>query len=161
MLRNGYEVAFKGNFYFITDINDSAITKIKMEGNNFYLDLNVVEENTLSVKSEMSIDWHKRLGHYNFESLKMLHDGDMVKGTPEIHASDQMCEKLQICDLNGKNRDGALYSMKFNNIYGKNSAEFTTDEGLKDVFNEHGSITSAVMMRAAVEKSKCFESVNF
>ena len=105
-----------------------------MEGNSFYLDLNIVEGNTLSVKSKMSVDWPSRLGHYNFESLKILHDGDMVKGMPEIHVSDQMCEKLQICDLNGKNRDGALYSMKFNNVYVKNSAESTTDEGLKDVF---------------------------
>ncbi|KAF9689825.1 hypothetical protein SADUNF_Sadunf01G0132800 [Salix dunnii] len=39
--------------------------------------------------------------------------------------------------------------MKFNNIYVKNSAESATDEGLKDVFTEHGA------------KSKCFEFVNF
>ncbi|KAF9661380.1 hypothetical protein SADUNF_Sadunf19G0062800 [Salix dunnii] len=42
-----------------------------------------------------------------------------------------------------------MYSMKFNNVYVKNSAETTTDEGLKDVFTEHGA------------KSKCFEFVNF
>ncbi|KAF9677662.1 hypothetical protein SADUNF_Sadunf08G0130800 [Salix dunnii] len=69
--------------------------------------------------------------------------------------------KLQICDKNEKNRDGALYSMKFNNVYVKNSAKSTTNEGLKDVFTEHGAITSAVMMRDADEKSKCFEFVNF
>ena len=83
MLRNGYEEAFKENFCFITDADDSAIAKIKMEGNNFYLDLNVVEGNILSVKYEMSVDRHKRLGHHNFKSLKMLHDDDMVKGMPE------------------------------------------------------------------------------
>ncbi|KAF9662001.1 hypothetical protein SADUNF_Sadunf18G0007800 [Salix dunnii] len=62
---------------------------------------------------------------------------------------------------NGKNGDGTLYSMKFNNVYVKNLAESTTDEGLKDVFTEHGAITSAVMMRDADKKSKCFEFVNF
>ena len=67
---------------------------------------------------------------------------------PEIHASDQMCEKPKICDLNGKNRDGALYYMKFNNVYVKNSTESITDEGLEDVFTDHGA------------KSKCFEFVN-
>ncbi|KAF9662290.1 hypothetical protein SADUNF_Sadunf18G0037600 [Salix dunnii] len=51
--------------------------------------------------------------------------------------------------------------MKFNNVYVKNSVESTIDEGLKDVFTEHGAITSAVMMRDANEKSKCFEFVNF
>ena len=161
MLRNGYEVAFKENFCFITDANDSAIAKIKMKGNGFYLDLNVVEGNTLGVKYEMSVDWHKRLGHYNFESLKILHDGDMVKGMPEIHTSDQVCKRLQICDKDGKIRDGNLFSMKSNNVYVKNSAESTTHEDMKDVFNEHEAITSAVMMRVADEKSKCFEFVSF
>ncbi|KAF9663061.1 hypothetical protein SADUNF_Sadunf18G0119100 [Salix dunnii] len=42
-----------------------------------------------------------------------------------------------------------MYSMKFNNVYVKNSVESTTDEGLKDIFTEHGA------------KSKCFEFVNF
>ncbi|KAF9687440.1 hypothetical protein SADUNF_Sadunf02G0093700 [Salix dunnii] len=42
-----------------------------------------------------------------------------------------------------------MYNMKFNNVYVKNSVESTTDEGLKDVFTEHGA------------KSKCFEFVNF
>ncbi|KAF9679024.1 hypothetical protein SADUNF_Sadunf07G0097000 [Salix dunnii] len=51
--------------------------------------------------------------------------------------------------------------MKFNNVYVKNSVESTIDEGLKDVFTEHGAITIVVMMRDANEKSKCFEFVNF
>ncbi|KAF9665036.1 hypothetical protein SADUNF_Sadunf16G0080300 [Salix dunnii] len=68
---------------------------------------------------------------------------------------------MQICDKNGKNRDDALYSMKLNNIYVKNSAESTTDEGLKDIFTEHGAITSVVMMRDADEKSICFEFMDF
>ncbi|KAJ6701195.1 hypothetical protein OIU74_012532 [Salix koriyanagi] len=130
MLRNGYEVAFKENFCFITDANDSAIAKIKIEGSSFYLDLNVVEGNALSVKSEMSVDWDKKPEHYNLECLNMLHDGDIVKGMPEIHTSDQ------------------------------NSAESTTHEGLKDDFTEHGANTSAVMVRAAEEQSKCFEIMN-
>ena len=61
----------------------------------------------------------------------------------------------------GKNRDGALYSMEFNNVYVKNSAESTTDEGLKNGFPEHGAITNVVMMRDADDKSKYFEFVNF
>ncbi|KAG2390351.1 Polyadenylate-binding protein [Vigna angularis] len=37
----------------------------------------------------------------------------------------------------------------------------TTDEELKKIFGEHGTITSAVVMRDADGKSKCFGFVNF
>ncbi|KAG5230869.1 polyadenylate-binding protein [Salix suchowensis] len=63
--------------------------------------------------------------------------------------------------LRKQDRDGALYSMKFNNVYVKNLAESTTDEDLKNIFAEHGAISSAVVMRDADGKSKCFGFVNF
>ena len=63
--------------------------------------------------------------------------------------------------LRKQDRDGALYSIKFNNVFVKNLAESTTDEDLKIIFSEHGAITSAVVMRDADGKSKCFGFVNF
>ncbi|KAJ6872138.1 polyadenylate-binding protein 2-like [Populus alba x Populus x berolinensis] len=63
--------------------------------------------------------------------------------------------------LRKQDRDGALYSIKFNNVFVKNLAESTTDEDLKIIFAEHGAITSAVVMRDADGKSKCFGFVNF
>jgi polyadenylate-binding protein len=63
--------------------------------------------------------------------------------------------------LRKQDRDGALYSIKFNNVFVKNLAESTTDEELKNIFSEHGAITSAVVMRDADGKSKCFGFVNF
>ncbi|KAI5563844.1 hypothetical protein POPTR_014G025400v4 [Populus trichocarpa] len=63
--------------------------------------------------------------------------------------------------LRKQDRDGALYSIKFNNVFVKNLAESTTDEELKNIFAEHGAITSAVVMRDADGKSKCFGFVNF
>ena len=155
MLKNGYEVSFKGSFCFITDSHDSAIAKIKMEGNSFYLNMDVVKGHVLSAKSDESVLWQKRDGHANLNSLKVMHNSGM------INDGDQFCKRLQISDKDGKIRDGDLYSMESNNVYVNNSAESTTHEGMKDVFNEHGAITSAVMMRAADEKSKCFEFVNF
>jgi len=55
MLRNGYEVSFKNRFCFIIDTYDSEITKIKMDGNNFYLKLDVVEGHVFSTKVDESI----------------------------------------------------------------------------------------------------------
>ncbi|CAK7347514.1 unnamed protein product [Dovyalis caffra] len=63
--------------------------------------------------------------------------------------------------LRKQDRDSALSNIKFNNVYVKNLAESTTDEDLKNIFGEHGAITSAVVMRDADGKSKCFGFVNF
>nr|CAA81127.1 poly(A)-mRNA binding protein [Anemia phyllitidis] len=52
-------------------------------------------------------------------------------------------------------------SKNFNNVYVKNLAEATTDEDLRKVFAGFGPISSAVVMRDADGKSKCFGFVNF
>ncbi|XP_002510185.2 polyadenylate-binding protein 2 [Ricinus communis] len=57
-------------------------------------------------------------------------------------------------------RDSAS-NKKFNNVYVKNLSESTTEEDLKNIFGEYGEITSAVIMRDADGKSKCFGFVNF
>ncbi|KAJ9186764.1 hypothetical protein P3X46_002301 [Hevea brasiliensis] len=63
--------------------------------------------------------------------------------------------------LRKQDRDGALNKTKFNNVFVKNLSESTTDEDLKNIFGEYGAITSAVVMRDADGKSKCFGFVNF
>lgn len=50
---------------------------------------------------------------------------------------------------------------KFTNVYVKNLSESTTDENLKKVFEKFGTITSAVVMKDANGKSRCFGFVNF
>ncbi|KAJ6739245.1 RNA BINDING PROTEIN [Salix koriyanagi] len=154
MLKNGYEVSFKGNFCFITDSHDSAVAKIKMEDNSFYLNMDVVKGHVLSAKSDESVLWQKRDGHANLNTLKVMHNGGM------INDGDQLCKRLQICDKDGKIRDGDMFSMESNNVHEQILAESTTHEGLKDDFTEHGANTSAVMVRAAEEQSKCFEIMN-
>ncbi|KAK6938232.1 RNA recognition motif domain [Dillenia turbinata] len=52
-------------------------------------------------------------------------------------------------------------SPKFTNIYVKNLTETFTDEDLKNVFGHYGPITSAVVMKDANGKSRCFGFVNF
>ncbi|KAH7429965.1 hypothetical protein KP509_09G075700 [Ceratopteris richardii] len=50
---------------------------------------------------------------------------------------------------------------RFNNVFVKNLSEITTDEDLRKISGVHGTITSAVIMRDADGKSKCFGFVNF
>ncbi|XP_028763917.1 polyadenylate-binding protein 3 [Neltuma alba] len=52
-------------------------------------------------------------------------------------------------------------SPKFTNVYVKNFSETYTDEDLKQLFGPYGAITSAVVMKDANGKSRCFGFVNF
>lgn len=58
-------------------------------------------------------------------------------------------------------RNQANGSPKFTNVYVKNLSETTTDEGLYHIFGKYGFITSAVVMKDANGKSRCFGFVNF
>ena len=62
--------------------------------------------------------------------------------------------------LRKQERETALNKTKFNNVYVKNCSESTTDKDLKTSFGEYDEITSAVIMRDADGKSKCFGFVN-
>ncbi|KAF7812637.1 polyadenylate-binding protein 3 [Senna tora] len=52
-------------------------------------------------------------------------------------------------------------SPKFTNVYVKNISETYADEDLKQLFGSYGTITSAVVMKDANGKSRCFGFVNF
>ncbi|KAK1276178.1 Polyadenylate-binding protein 2 [Acorus gramineus] len=58
-------------------------------------------------------------------------------------------------------RDNATNKIKFNNVFVKNFSELTTEDDLKKIFGEFGTITSVVVMREGDGKSKCFGFVNF
>ncbi|MCL7026582.1 hypothetical protein MKW94_007058 [Papaver nudicaule] len=55
-----------------------------------------------------------------------------------------------------KSRKEASNKVKFNNVFVQNLSDSTTDDELKKVIGEYGTITSAVVMRDADGKSKCF-----
>eukprot|EP01018_Ginkgo_biloba_P024917 Gb_00731 [translate_table: standard] len=58
-------------------------------------------------------------------------------------------------------RERAIGTSKFSNVYVKNLSETITDEDLRNVFSGYGPITSAVVMRDPDGKSKGFGFVNF
>ncbi|KAG2409213.1 Polyadenylate-binding protein [Vigna angularis] len=63
--------------------------------------------------------------------------------------------------LRKQERETAIDKAKFNNVFVKNLADSTSDDELKTIFGEFGTITSAVVMRDGDGKSKCFGFVNF
>ncbi|GMJ05597.1 POLY(A) BINDING PROTEIN 8, poly(A) binding protein 8 [Hibiscus trionum] len=58
-------------------------------------------------------------------------------------------------------RNTFIGKTKFNNVYVKNLSESISDEDLKKIFGEFGTITSAVVMRGSDGKSKGFGFINF
>lgn len=63
--------------------------------------------------------------------------------------------------LRRQEREQSNGGVKFCNVYVKNLSDSITDEDLGNKFEEYGPITSAVVMRDAEGKSKCFGFVNF
>ena len=43
------------------------------------------------VKNETWL-WHMRLGHLNFDSMKMMTQKEMLKGLPSIEHPNQLCK---------------------------------------------------------------------
>ncbi|KAK4491119.1 hypothetical protein RD792_001843 [Penstemon davidsonii] len=87
-------------------------------------------------------------------------------------SAQQAIEKLNGMLLNGKQvyvgpflrkqeREISVDKAKFTNVFVKNLSESTTEEELKKVFGEYGSITSTVVMKSEDGASKCFGFVNF
>ncbi|XP_021753342.1 polyadenylate-binding protein 2-like [Chenopodium quinoa] len=58
-------------------------------------------------------------------------------------------------------RENSVDKTKFTNVFVKNLAEATSDDDMNKIFSQYGKITSAVVMRDADGKSKCFGFVNF
>ncbi|XVF01286.1 hypothetical protein REPUB_Repub04eG0074800 [Reevesia pubescens] len=58
-------------------------------------------------------------------------------------------------------RDTSIGKTTFTNVFVKNLSESTSDEDLKKIFGEFGTITSAVVMRELDGKSKGFGFINF
>ncbi|XP_022739980.1 polyadenylate-binding protein 4-like [Durio zibethinus] len=114
----------------------------------------------------------------NIQSCKIATDhSGQSKGYGFLQFDNEESAKNAIDKLNGmllndkqvfvgpflrkQEREPASDKAKFTNVFVKNLSESTTDEDLKNVFGEYGPITSAVIMRDADEKSKCFGFVNF
>jgi hypothetical protein len=73
--------------------NDRTIMRIQRSLNRLYkIELKPTEPASfLTSMDDVSWLWHGRLGHVNFQSLKMLVEKEMVGGLPLIKHPDQVC----------------------------------------------------------------------
>ncbi|KAI5334414.1 hypothetical protein L3X38_024547 [Prunus dulcis] len=96
MIEHGYYFVFGDHKVEI--YNDSSysnlIARIQMRGNRSF-PMKLHAEIHLAYKASVchsTAIWHRRLGHLNMSSLKLLQEQEMVVGLPEITAVTEVCE---------------------------------------------------------------------
>jgi len=96
LLEFGYSLYFNDEMCNIRDKIGILLLSVKMMNRSFNIDL---KEACLSVNTCVytnSILWHKRLGHFNYTTLKMMVDLQMASGLPEIQEQHDICEVCQL-----------------------------------------------------------------
>ena len=102
MLKSGYEILFKDRSCLIIDAHGSVMARLGMDGNSFYLKMDAVGGHAFTAKIDESFIWHKRYGHFNMQSLKLMHDANMVDDIPEIYVNDHTCGSCELGKLHRK-----------------------------------------------------------
>ncbi|XP_048615821.1 uncharacterized protein LOC125588496 [Brassica napus] len=91
LLEKGYDIRLKDNSLSLRDKANNLITKVPMSNNRMFV-LNIQNDIARCLKmcyKEESWLWHLRFGHFNFGSLELLSNKEMVKGLPCINHPNQ------------------------------------------------------------------------
>jgi hypothetical protein len=94
LLEKGYEIKMKYRTLTLLDTKGDMIAKVAMTKNRMFLlniETDVPKYPNASVKDETWL-WHMKLGHVNFDSLKMMAQNEMLKGLLSIIHPNQLCE---------------------------------------------------------------------
>jgi len=100
---NGCQVLIEDGILRVRDRERRLLVKVKREANRVYkLTARVAQPVCLAIHtgSDSAWTWHARFGHLNFDSLRQLARGDMVRGLPLVEHVNQLCDAC----LAGKQR---------------------------------------------------------
>jgi transposase InsO family protein len=94
LLEHGYSLNFENRECRIFDSKRRSVAVVKMTSNrSFPLSFNYEKNVSMMAREENdSCLWHRRLGHLNYESLKLLYQKKMVYGLPRIEEKAGVCE---------------------------------------------------------------------
>ena len=96
MMERGYTLHFEGGVCKILDNKNkrSEIAQVKMNKSNrsFPLNLKYATNIAMKVQVDDSWLWHRRFGHFNTHSLKLLHEKNMMRDLPSIKENNEVCE---------------------------------------------------------------------
>jgi transposase InsO family protein len=94
LLEHGYSLHFRGRGCTIYDQTNKNVVEIKM-GQHRSFPLTFKYAKQVALRADLVDDswlWHRRFGHLNFQSLKLLQQQDLVYGLPSIHEKGDVCE---------------------------------------------------------------------
>ena len=85
-------------FLKMFDRNGTLLMKVKRSHNRLYRILLETNQPTslLTKLADLAWLWHARLGHVNFQTLRMMGEKKMATGLPKIIHLNQLCESCLI-----------------------------------------------------------------
>ena len=94
LTEDGSKVVLRGAFLWVYDRNEKLLMKVKRSNNRMY---KILLETCSPKRLAASLDdpawlWHTRLGHLNFQALKLMSKKEMVVELLEINHPKQLCE---------------------------------------------------------------------
>ncbi|CAL9006850.1 unnamed protein product [Prunus brigantina] len=106
MMEHGYHLVFGGNVVSVYDNQslENLIVKVQMTNNRCF-PLTMMPASELVLKASVTHclqTWHKRLGHLNERSIKLLENQGMVHGLPHLEQKSIVCDG---CMLGKQHRD--------------------------------------------------------
>ncbi|CAL8175260.1 unnamed protein product [Prunus armeniaca] len=100
MVEHGYYLVFGSSMVEIFDDKsmENLVAKVSMIGNRcFPLSLKYASSVAMKATIEESTwCWHRRFGHLNMQSLKLLQQQELVYGLPDISNADRICQDCAI-----------------------------------------------------------------
>ncbi|CAL2229802.1 unnamed protein product [Prunus armeniaca] len=96
MMEHGYHLVFGGNVVSVYDNQSLEILIVKVQmTNNRCFPLTMMPASELVLKASVTHclqTWHKRLGHLNERSMKLLENQGMVHGLPHLEQMSVVCD---------------------------------------------------------------------
>jgi hypothetical protein len=94
MDEEGLKVVIEEGILCLFDLQRQLLTKVLRSPSRLYLlDMNLAAPVCLTARvGDMAWTWPERYGHVNFQALRKLGHGGMVRGLPAIDHVDQVCE---------------------------------------------------------------------
>ena len=92
----GYDAHIWGGVFTLRDPEGLLLAKVYHDNSYLYvLKLNIASPVCLAASGgETAWWWHARFGHLNFQALRRLAQGNMVRELPAIDHVDQLCDWL-------------------------------------------------------------------
>ncbi len=105
IVEQGLHMTFNPNGCFVQDMKNQGklIAKGERSGWMFTLDVNMLEVNSMLFTHGKGVGnigiWHKRVGHVNFQHLKLMEKQNLVRSLPKFGTEEVMSEVCEACQL--------------------------------------------------------------